>query len=240
MLTFCNPFARSLEQSGVRPDRTRVLPNSIAPSPHATPDEVLELSKRLGIHSQDRVVLAVGRFSSERGHADLLQATAKVIHELPGLPIRLVLLGDGVERDRMEQLASSLRIRERVIFAGHHADTRPFFARANVFVLPSLSEGSPNVLLEAMEAGLPVVSTAVGGVPETVVDEESTLLVQPRDPQVLGTALRRILSDGPLAVRLAKAAYAKVQEHFRPDHYRKALLDMYSDLYAGVTAEKGA
>ena len=201
---------------------------------------MLELSKRLGIHSQDRVVLAVGRFSSERGHADLLQATAKVIHELPGLPIRLVLLGDGVERDRMEQLASSLRIRERVIFAGHHADTRPFFARANVFVLPSLSEGSPNVLLEAMEAGLPVVSTAVGGVPETVVDEESTLLVQPRDPQVLGTALRRILSDGPLAVRLAEAAHAKVQEHFRPDHYRKALLDMYSDLYAGVTAEKGA
>ena len=172
VLTVCEPFAALLAKEGVSPRRIHVLPNTIAPRPAADPGRVAALRQSLQLPPDVPILLAVGRFSPEKGHSDLLRAFA----QLPDAT-RLVLVGDGILRSELERLAGP-----RVIFAGHQSDISPYYALATYFVLPSLSEGSPNVLLEAMAAGLPIVSTRVGGFPETVTDGESALLVPAGDP----------------------------------------------------------
>ena len=104
---------------------------------------------------------------------------------------------------------------------------------ADVFVLPSLSEGSPNALLEAMACGLPIVATRVGGVPEIAVDGETALLVPPEDPVALARAIDRLLRDRPLAARLGSAARAAVLTRYTPELRATTLSGLYASL-AGV------
>ena len=111
----------------------------------------------------------------------------------------------------------------------HRPSAWPFFALAHIFVLPSRSEGSPLVLLEAMQARLPIVATNVGAIPEIVQSEVSALLVPPRDPQALAAAIARLLGDAQLATRLAEQAFHAVQR-FTADDYAAALLSIYQEL----------
>ena len=104
---------------------------------------------------------------------------------------------------------------------------------ADVFVLPSLSEGSPNALLEAMACGLPIVATRVGGVPEIAVDGETALLVPPEDPVALARAIDRLLRDRALAARLGSAARATVLTRYTPELRATTLSGLYASL-AGV------
>ena len=142
-------------------------------------------------------MLSVGRLSKEKGQDGLLRAFATVEAE----PKRLLLLGDGPELEPLRALACELKIQNAVSFPGLQSNVRPYYELADVFVLSSHSEGSPNVLLEAMDAGVPVVATAVGGVPELVTNEVDALLVPDRDVAALAKAITRVLGDE--ALRLA-------------------------------------
>src|SRR5204863_4056449 len=135
----------------------------------------------------------------------------------PDLRCKLVIVGDGPERDRLESAAARSGVSQRIIFAGQVADVQTFYAIANVFVLPSHTEGSPNVLLEAMAANVPIVATAVGGVPEIVENEESALLVPASDPAALLAAIARLLADAELGQRLTKNAAKLVVENHSPE-----------------------
>ena len=222
VLTVCEPFAGLLANQGVSAERIHVLPNTIAPRPPVNQERVAALRQSLQLPPDVPILLAVGRFSSEKGHADLLRAFA----QLPD-SARLVLVGDGILLSELERLAGP-----RVTFAGHQSDVSPYYALATHFVLPSLSEGSPNVLLEAMAAGLPIVSTRVGGVPETVTDGESALLVPAGDPTALATALRRLLDQPAYAQQLAAAGRHRVATHFSPAQYRQSMLKIYQGALA--------
>ncbi len=230
VVTVCGPFAERLARGGVRRERISVLHNSVAPAAATGEDAARALSVKLGLGEGERVILSVGRLSQEKGHADLVAALGHLRSLAPDLSFRLVLVGDGPERTRLEEDARARGLSERVVFAGHHADVRPFYALADVLVLPSYSEGSPNVLLEAMAAGLPVVATAVGGVPEIVEHEESALLVAPRDEQALAAAVARILSDAPLARGLAAKAAELAAVRFSPEAYARSVLEIYTGL----------
>jgi len=142
----------------------------------------------------------------------------------------LVLVGDGPERERLGQAARAAWLEARVVFAGHQREVGPYYGLADVFVLPSHSEGSPNVLLEAMAAGVPVVATAVGGVPELVENEESALLVRPGDSATMAEAIGRLLADRELAERLARNAAVAVKARFSPDAYARALVGLYGEV----------
>src|SRR5262249_8877975 len=150
------------------------------------------------------VLLSIGRFSREKGHADLLQA----LGSLRSLPQawKLVLVGIGPERDALGRLAASLEISERVVFAGFHPDVARFYAIADLFALPSHSEGSSNVWLEAMMAGVPIVATSAGGNSEILAHEKTALLVPTEDAPALAAAVARLLTQPDLAARLAEAA----------------------------------
>jgi glycosyltransferase involved in cell wall biosynthesis len=224
VVTVCGPFAKMLAaKRGVPPDRIEVLPNSIEPLPPPEPSVLQELSHNLALPENARVILSIGRFSSEKGQMDLLRAFALL--NKPNL--RLVLVGSGIDRPRLEKAVASYRIGGQVIFAGQQRDVWPYFGLADVFVLPSLSEGSPNVLLESMAARTPIVATSVGGVPETVEHESTALLTPPQSPHELAGAISRVLDSPDLGARLTASAYARVTENFSPESYYRRLRRIY-------------
>ena len=221
VITVCNPFAEMLANRGVDKSNIEVLPNSIENSPPVSAEEVGNLRRQLEIRPDERVLVTIGRFSTEKGHSDLISAMGHLTRMLPDVSIRHVLVGDGLERHNVEHAAAAAGIRSRFIFAGYHQNVRPFYALADIYVLSSHSEGSPNVLLEAMTAGVPIVATAVGGVPETVRHEETALLVEPHHPEQLAEAIARLLNDASLRGAFAGAASRDVATRFSPDAYRR-------------------
>ena len=231
IVTVCQAFARELTKSVKVPEeKILVQHNAIRPRPKPSADEVNEMRQRIGIAEAERVVLSVGRLSKEKAHSDLIEAFKLLRAVNPNPGCRLVIVGDGPERDGLEAIARASGDNDRITFVGHVAEVQPFYATADVFVLPSHSEGSPNVLLEAMAAEVPIVATAVGGVPEIVVDEESALLVPPQNPPALAAAIGRVLQDGSLARRLTTVASALVDREHSPEAYARSLISLYQEV----------
>ena len=228
VITVCGAFIPELVAFGVDRCRVRVLHNSTK-TPVATPvSEGRQLRAQLGIEDE-RLLLTVGRFSKEKGHADYLNAL-KLLRDADSVPAwKAVLVGDGPERENLERQAAQLGIADRVVFAGFQTNVSPYYALADVFVLPSHSEGSPNVLLEAMLNRVPVAATRAGGIPEIVSDGETALLAPVENAGAIKTAVERILLDGALRNRIVAAAYQRVNEVFSPDRYRQTLVRIYLD-----------
>jgi glycosyltransferase involved in cell wall biosynthesis len=227
MVTVCGPFARQLERIGVDPQRIHVLPNSIEPSVSAGAEQIQALRERLGIRPGERVILGIGRFSAEKAPMDLVRAAAQLRRSHPEVSFRLVLVGDGPERERVTSAAAGEGL--DAIFPGQQREVWPYYGLADVYALPSHSEGSPNVILEAMAAGVPIAATAVGGVPEMLRDQESALLVPARDPDALAAALGRLLTEPELAATLARNAAEDIERRFTPLAYQRSLVKLYRD-----------
>ncbi|PYV08947.1 MAG: hypothetical protein DMG07_24340, partial [Acidobacteria bacterium] len=192
----------------------------------------------LGLAPDHAVILSIGRLSREKDQATLLRAFAELRRRAAATPLVLVVAGDGPERERLAALASRLGMGAACRFAGHVADVRPLYSMASALVLSSRSEGTPNVLLEAMAARVPIVATAVGGVPEMLQDGVSALLVPPESPADLAAAVQRLLADPARAADLARAARAVAAERYAPDRRRAALEQLYLDLAPGAVTER--
>ena len=226
VMTVCQSFAAAIEKLGIARDRITVLHNFA--KPYAPPDaeQVTRLKQQLGL-GDELIVLTVGRMSREKGHTDLLSAIAS-LKDMPGLPRhRFVLVGDGPEEANLRSQAASLGIDDRIVWTGFQGKVAPYYAIANIFALPSHSEGSPNVVLEAMSAGLPMAATRAGGVPEILDDDVTGLLVPIRNPQALAEALRKLLLSEDLRTRLASAARRQVESAHTLQAYRRDLTEFY-------------
>ena len=172
-------------------------------------------------------MLAVGRLSREKAQIDLISAFKLMRDNNPQLKSKVVIVGDGPERATLAAAVRSCGFEKDVVFAGQQSEVRPYYAMAEVFVLPSHSEGSPNVLLEAMAAGVAIVATTVGGVPEMIEDNQSALLVPANNPSGLSAAISRLLTDDDLAGRLTSNALALVVNRFSPEEYVRSLMKIY-------------
>jgi glycosyltransferase involved in cell wall biosynthesis len=232
VVTVCSPFAEMLARGGVNRKRIRVLQNSIESQGGNGSDPEIALSLRRLLPENARIVLAIGRFSKEKGQEHLIAATRLLRENRPEIDVRVILVGDGPERGRLEAKVRRLGLQDRVRFAGHQQNPLPFYAIADIFVLPSLSEGSPNVLLEAMMARTPVVATAVGGVPEMVQDGRSALLVKAADPVALADAIAKLLDDNSMARTFRENAHADVLARHSPEAYCSSLLGIYREMLA--------
>lgn len=231
VITVCEAFARDLvENKGISADRVLVQHNSIRPEPPVSTVEVAALRSEIAVKDHEKVVLAVGRLSKEKGHLDLVEAFKQLCESNPELNAKLVIAGEGPEREKLEAFVTSLGIGERVIFAGHVSNVRSYYAVANVLANASHSEGSPYVLLEAMAAGVPVVATSVGGVPEIATSGETALLVPPRDPEAFARALHQLLTMADLAQTLSSNARVHVADHFSPAGYARSVIQIYQEL----------
>jgi glycosyltransferase involved in cell wall biosynthesis len=171
-----------------------------------------------------KVIGTVARLSPQKALHVLLEALPAVIREVP--EVRVLIVGDGSERPRLEKLADRLGVASCVYFAGNRVDVPDQLLAMDVFVLPSLFEGLPLAILEAMAAGRPVVATAVDGVPEIVKDGVTGFLVSPGNPAQLARALVRLLRDPRTAARFGDAARQRAQD-FSTDAVVDRVLDAY-------------
>lgn len=159
-----------------------------------------------------RRVIHVARLQEIKGQHTLLRAArmaADVLHDF-----RLDIVGDGPARDELHALHADLRLGDRVRFLGERPEIAELLTWADLFVLPSLTEGLSLTLLEAMAAGLPIVATDVGGNAEVVVDGQTGLLVPPQAPADLAAAMIRLLCDPDLSRRMGRAGRARVEKEF--------------------------
>jgi len=229
LVTVCAPFAENLVARGVKRDKITVMHNFVEPFRRPSPDVVQRARLALGLKDSEAVILAVGRLSREKGHADLLAAISLLARAGGVPPLRVLIVGDGPERDSLKRQAAALGVSEKVAMAGFQRDMAPYFAMARVLALPSHSEGSPNVILEAMAAGLPIAATRVGGVPEILVDRETGLLVPARDPVAMTSALTELLTDSELSRRLGESALLQARTTYTHEEYQRKLVHFYQD-----------
>ena len=221
VLTVSIPFRDELASKGVQPDRIEIVHNAIRPD-WGTAKPPADLN----IAPDRKVILIVGRLSREKDHRTLLRAVERIKNLNP----HLLIVGEGPERARIEQEIKQLGLSAHVTLTGHQLSAEPYYGIANLAVLASLSEGSPNALLEAMAAGVPVVATNVGGIPEIVKHKESALLVPPADIDAMAAAMTQLLTNSSQARNLADRARMLVLVKHSPQARAKRLVDIYNSL----------
>jgi glycosyltransferase involved in cell wall biosynthesis len=170
------------------------------------------------------IILTTARLEEQKGLRYLLEAAAQVPEAL------FVLAGEGSERGRLEAQARESGIEDRIIFLGYREDIADLLASCDLFVLPSLFEGFPLSILEAMAAGKPVITTAIDGNDEAIVNGETGLLVAPGDPPALAEAIKALLTNPALARSLATAARARVQRDFSAETMVRQVTQIYDEL----------
>ena len=173
-------------------------------------------------------LITVGRLDAIKEQRLMLEALAAVRDRLPGA--HLVMVGDGPERQRLERRVEELRLGSMVSFLGFRNDVAQLLATADVFMLSSRYEGISIALLEAMRASLPIVATRVGGVPETVVDGESALLVEAGDHVGLAAAIEQLASSSSLVTQLVANGRDRVRQQFST----VTMVRRYSEIYGDV------
>ena len=218
---------RVLETEGWPPGRLVVLPNGIDPGPLPAPGDRAAARATLGLPADAPVAGTAARLDPVKDLGTLLEAFAIVRATLPDA--RFVILGDGPERHALETARNRLGLGSSVLFAGHRSDVRQLLPGFDLYVNCSTYEGVSLTILEAMAAGLAVVATSVGGTPEVVVDGETGLLVPPRRPDALATALVRGLGEGGLRRSLGERGRARLTERFSFD----AMMSMYVRAWRG-------
>jgi glycosyltransferase involved in cell wall biosynthesis len=177
------------------------------------------------------IVLTAARLAEQKGHRYLLKAAALVPQAV------FILAGDGPDRAELEAEAAKLGLQERILFLGYRDDVSDLLACCDLFVLPSLFEGLPLSILEAMAANKPVIATAIGGNDEAILHGETGLLVPPADPQALAAAIQTILSKPDFARTLSASGKARVYEQFSAEAMVRAVTQVYEqELVSGERA----
>ncbi len=209
--------------------RLQAIANGVAPAvPRSPPPDPAVAS----FCSSGPTLMAVGRLSPEKGWPVLLEALREGLRR--GADLRLALFGDGPERQRIEDRTQALGLRRRVLLAGYVPEVRYYMPGFDAFVLPSWSEGWPLCVVEAMLAGLPVVATAVGAVPEQLDHGRAGLLVPPGDPSALAEALCRLDRRPALARCLARRARTRAVERYTS----AAMARAYEHLYRSLAVDR--
>jgi glycosyltransferase involved in cell wall biosynthesis/protein-tyrosine-phosphatase len=224
--------AVALSQSGYPRTRLVQIHNGVDLGRVRATRTSAEVRRAFGIHDDELLVGTAGRLTTVKGQKYLVDAARLIL--LQESKARFVFVGSGpLKRDLVAQ-AEALGVEHACLFIDPLADGRAgvfdLIAAFDLFVLPSLSEGSPMALLEAMALGRPVVAAAVGGVPEIVVDNETGLLIPPRDAQALAEACLEVARNRQWAATLGAAARRAVEAQFSHERNGRALLDLYRDV----------
>ena len=208
----------ALRRRLAEPDKFTVIRNGIDQPVATAPDTDAETERaraRFGYRPQDIVIGSVGRFAIQKGFDVLLQAARILAPRLPNM--HLFLAGEGPEQRRIETLARRLGLQSKLRILPPPANPDEIHRLLDIFVLPSLWEGLPYGLLEAMAARKAIAASRTGGVPEAIADNENGLLTPPGHAEALADALNRLAQDPALRKRLGKHAAETVAEKFRLD-----------------------
>jgi glycosyltransferase involved in cell wall biosynthesis len=212
----------------LRLKRSRV--HTVANGSPRLPSGVPTLRTDLRLAPGDRLLLAVGNLYPVKGHSFLIEALGRLLDRHP--TTHLAVAGRGELEPALRGRATQLGLTDRVHWLGLRADIPDLLASADVYVLPSLSEGLPLSLLEAMTAGLPIVATDVGEVAHALANGDAGVLVPPRDGAALASAIARLLDDPALADRMGARAAARAAAEYDVSHMVAGYTAMYGELLA--------
>jgi glycosyltransferase involved in cell wall biosynthesis len=215
-------------------DKLRVVANAIPATPQADGEAVAAVKRELSIPDGALVVGFIGRLWPQKRVDDLISAVDAL--RIAGWPVRLIVAGDGPQRQMLQRFARSLQVEACMQFLGHRTDADALHAVFDVFVLPSEFEGMPNVVLEAMRAGKPVVAARIAGMDEVVVDGETGLLTPPRKPFEMAKAIHKLFGDELLRRRLGEAGKRRAAEAFSVER----MTSQYALLYEELATQKPA
>jgi glycosyltransferase involved in cell wall biosynthesis len=216
---------------GLAEGSTRVIHNGVSHVPGIRE----RVRQEVSAEPDDLVIAAVGTVEPRKGHIHLLRALSRIKERKPELTWKVVIAGqlrEGVEG--LERFAEEAGIRTRVHFLGHRNDISDVLAAADIFAMPSLHEGLPVALLEAMMAGLPILASRAGGIPEAITSGEDGLLVPVGEDSALRHELERMLVDRALRQKLAAGAKRRADSSFS----RSAMVTAHDNLYRAVLASK--
>jgi glycosyltransferase involved in cell wall biosynthesis len=221
---------RMTEIEHIDPSRTRFLPIGILPSPPPTGSDI---RAELGIEPSAPLIGTVAILRPQKAHHVLLRAVAQLTGNWPD--IQLLIVGDGPERATLEQLIGDLRLQANVRILGLRSDVPDILRTIDIAACSSDFEGSPLSVLEYMDAALPVVATAVGGIPDLIEPRVHGLLVPPGDPSALAEALGELLRDPQRAREMGERA----QERRRAEFDLSVVIRRLEDLYCELLAQRG-
>jgi glycosyltransferase involved in cell wall biosynthesis len=192
-----------------------------------SPAETKSARDALGIAPDEKVVCAVGRLDPLKGLIFLLNAAARILKKQPR--VRFLIVGDGPDHSALELHAQQLGLGDRVVFTGYRPDVPTLISLSDVFAIPSLSEGGPITLFEAMQMRKPVVATPVGLISEVLQDGESGFLVPLKDPDQMAQKILMLIDDPELARKMGEKGW-QLSQGFDMSHYVRRLEDIYRSL----------
>jgi glycosyltransferase involved in cell wall biosynthesis len=231
VVTVSKGIARVLEAAGVPSAGIRQVYSAIDFRAYQSSLDVREARQRLDLPDGVPVLVVIAQLIVRKGHRFLLQALARVREVHPD--VRVLFVGEGAEEANLRAQVSRDGLDGCVRFLGYRNDIGDILRACDVLVHPATMEGFANVAMQAMAAGIPVVSSAVGGMPESVRDGVSGLLVPPGDPPGLAAALLRLLEDPALRSRLGEQGRRIVEQEFNTDAMVEGNLRIYRELLAG-------
>lgn len=215
---------KKIISSGISPDKVTIVNNGIDINRFEVKYPVETIKEELGINKCFKVIGTVGRISAEKGHECLLRVAIKILKSNP--EILFLIIGDGPLRTLLQKKYTH----PSLIFTGFRNDLAHLYQCMDIFVLPSLTEGLPIVLLEAMASELPVIATDVGAVPIIITENQTGLLIKPNDEKALEDSLLFLLRNQYDARAMGASGYRLVKEHFSSRKMATNYLNLYSEL----------
>jgi len=240
---FIQPISKWLAERAVRygyKGEMKVVPNGVDLEEFRMQNadcrmQIADLRKQLGIREDDKVVITVSRLVEKNGVDDLIKGVKGIVGATPrGCPkCKLLIVGTGKLKNKLENLVDKLKLEKQVIFLGHidHDDLPKYLWASDIFCRPSLSEGLGISFLEAMAAGLPVIATPVGGIPDFLEDGETGVFCKVRNPKSIADAVSRLLNDKELYDKIAENGLRLVEEKYDWERISLQMKNIYEKLY---------
>jgi glycosyltransferase involved in cell wall biosynthesis len=220
IISVCKQSSREIVDNGFSRDILVEIPNGVNTQKYC--NKTHQDRKKL------KTITYVGRLDGYKGVDYLLNGFKTLLSKID--TVRLIIVGTGPDETHLKYLAQELEIQEHVLFKGKQENIAAILDETDIFVLPSLSEGMSNVLLEAMACSLPVVATAVGGNSDLISDRYNGILIPPQDSLSLCEALVELLNDDGLTRALGNAARKTVEDHYSMERITDDYVSLYSQL----------
>ncbi|MCJ7785908.1 MAG: glycosyltransferase family 4 protein [Desulfobacterales bacterium] len=223
-----NEVKRDMLMYKIPEKKIRVIDNGIAIERFEKLVETKSMKNQLGFEEKIRIIGTIGNLGTEKGHIYLLEAAKQILDVVKDL--KFLIIGDGRLRKPLEEKSEELGIKKHVIFTGQRKDIPELLMAMDIFVLPSIKEGLPIALLEAMAAKRPVIATRVGAIPKVIENRDIGVLVEPKDIKGLRDAIMNLLNDPGRMNLLARKGFDRVCMDFSSDEMGKNYLKLYNEL----------
>jgi glycosyltransferase involved in cell wall biosynthesis len=219
-----------LQSGGLHPDKVVTLYNGVDISRFKNTDtsQTARTKQALHLPLNSRIIITIAVLREPKGIQFMIEALPAILEQFPD--VHYLIVGDGKYGTALTDLVTSLAIKNHVTFAGHRTDIPDLLACCDIFVLPTLKDALPTVLIEALAAERPIVASDVGGVPEIIENGVNGLLVAPGDPSKLAEACLQLLKNNELSRKIVLAGSKTVQQRFNIDSQIRQLSRMYEEL----------